>query len=86
MRNGKKVTSNKPNTASSDVCRSISMNCRDDKKLVVQCRSGARSAIGASVLQAAGFKNVVNLTGGYVAWKSGWTAEREVAACDERQA
>ncbi|TWU44243.1 putative polyketide biosynthesis zinc-dependent hydrolase BaeB [Novipirellula aureliae] len=41
-----------------------------DKKIVVQCRSGARSAIAASVLQAAGFKNVVNLTGGYVAWKS----------------
>ncbi len=41
-----------------------------DEKLVVQCRSGARSAIAASVLQAAGFKNVVNLTGGYAAWKS----------------
>ncbi|TWU47055.1 MBL fold metallo-hydrolase [Rubripirellula reticaptiva] len=40
-----------------------------DKKLVVQCRSGARSAIAASVLQAAGFKKVVNLTGGYMAWK-----------------
>ncbi|QDS94551.1 Beta-lactamase hydrolase-like protein [Roseimaritima multifibrata] len=41
-----------------------------DEKLVVHCRSGARSAIGASVLQAAGFKNVVNLTGGYMAWKA----------------
>jgi hydroxyacylglutathione hydrolase len=41
-----------------------------DEKFVVQCRSGARSAIAASVLQAAGFKNVVNLTGGYVSWKS----------------
>ncbi|WP_417738341.1 MBL fold metallo-hydrolase [Rosistilla oblonga] len=41
-----------------------------DQKLVVQCRSGARSAIGVSVLQAAGFKNVVNLTGGYNAWKA----------------
>ncbi len=41
-----------------------------DQTLVVQCRSGARSAIGASVLQAAGFKNVVNLTGGYTAWKA----------------
>jgi hydroxyacylglutathione hydrolase len=39
------------------------------KPLVVQCQSGARSAIGVSVLQAAGFKNVVNLTGGYSAWK-----------------
>ncbi|QDV13075.1 putative polyketide biosynthesis zinc-dependent hydrolase BaeB [Rosistilla oblonga] len=41
-----------------------------DQKLVVQCRSGARSAIGVSVLQAAGFQNVVNLTGGYTAWKA----------------
>ncbi len=42
----------------------------EDKKIVVQCRSGARSAIGVSILQAAGFKNVINLTGGYTAWKS----------------
>ncbi len=41
-----------------------------DRKVVTQCRSGARSAIAASVLQAAGIKNVVNLSGGYVAWKS----------------
>ncbi|MGB7344273.1 MAG: rhodanese-like domain-containing protein [Pirellulaceae bacterium] len=41
-----------------------------DQKVVVQCQSGARSAIAASVLQAAGFKNIINLTGGYVAWKS----------------
>lgn len=40
-----------------------------DETYVVQCRSGARSAIAASVLQAAGFENVVNLTGGYAAWK-----------------
>jgi len=40
-----------------------------DEKIVVQCRSGARSAIGVSVLQAAGFKHVTNLTGGYSAWK-----------------
>ena len=41
-----------------------------DEQIVVQCRSGARSAVGASVLQAAGLKNVLNLTGGYTAWKS----------------
>lgn len=39
------------------------------KPIVTQCRSGARSAIAASVLQAAGIKNVVNLTGGYNAWE-----------------
>jgi hydroxyacylglutathione hydrolase len=41
-----------------------------DGKIVVQCQGGARSAIGVSVLQAAGFRNVVNLTGGYNAWKA----------------
>ncbi|MCM2371461.1 MBL fold metallo-hydrolase [Aporhodopirellula aestuarii] len=41
-----------------------------NQTLVVQCRSGARSAIGASVLQAAGFKDVINLSGGYLAWKA----------------
>ena len=40
-----------------------------DKKLVVQCLGGARSAIAASFLQAAGLKNVVDMTGGYAAWK-----------------
>lgn len=41
-----------------------------DKKYVVHCLGGARSAIGAGVLQAAGIKNVVNMTGGYKAWKA----------------
>lgn len=41
-----------------------------DKKIVVQCQSGARSSIAASVLQAGGIKDVVNLAGGYAAWKS----------------
>lgn len=41
-----------------------------DKELVIQCRSGARSAIGLSFLQAAGFKNVINMTGGYLAWQN----------------
>lgn len=38
------------------------------KKYIVQCRSGARSAIAASILQANGFKDVFNLIGGYIAW------------------
>jgi hydroxyacylglutathione hydrolase len=41
-----------------------------DKQLAVHCLSGGRSAIAVSVLQAAGFKNVLNLSGGYTAWKS----------------
>ncbi len=41
-----------------------------DRKIIVQCRSGARSAIAVSLLKSAGFDKVVNLTGGYTAWKS----------------
>jgi hydroxyacylglutathione hydrolase len=40
------------------------------KPVVVQCQAGARSAIGASVLERAGVRNVINLTGGF----SGWAA------------
>ncbi|MCB0026940.1 MAG: rhodanese-like domain-containing protein, partial [Anaerolineales bacterium] len=38
------------------------------KTIVVQCRTGARSAVGASILQAAGAKKVANLMGGITAW------------------
>ncbi|WP_340672946.1 MBL fold metallo-hydrolase [Brevibacillus agri] len=41
----------------------------EDKPILVQCRSGARSAIGASILQANGFKQVLNLSGGFVQWQ-----------------
>ena len=40
-----------------------------DRPVVVHCQSGARSAIAASVLQARGVKNVVNLAGGFAAWQ-----------------
>jgi hydroxyacylglutathione hydrolase len=38
------------------------------RPVLVQCLSGARSAIGASLLQARGIRNVINLTGGFQAW------------------
>ena len=40
-----------------------------DRPVVVQCQGGARSAIAASVLQARGVRNVVNMTGGFAAWQ-----------------
>ena len=40
------------------------------KAVVVQCQSGARSSIAASMLERLGFTNVSNLTGGF----SGWSA------------
>lgn len=39
-----------------------------DKKLVVQCQAGGRSAIAVSVLKANGFNNLVNMQGGYGQW------------------
>ncbi|WP_158737768.1 rhodanese-like domain-containing protein [Alteribacillus sp. YIM 98480] len=41
-----------------------------DKPIVLHCRTGIRSAIGASVLQAKGIKNVINLSGGYHQWRN----------------
>lgn len=38
------------------------------KPVVVHCHTGDRSAIAASYLLNQGFDNVINLTGGYVAW------------------
>ncbi|WP_114571597.1 MBL fold metallo-hydrolase [Exiguobacterium flavidum] len=40
-----------------------------DKRIVMQCQSGARSAIATSLLKRAGFEHVYNLNGGYNAWK-----------------
>jgi hydroxyacylglutathione hydrolase len=40
-----------------------------DKPVVVYCESGSRSAIAASVLQKHGVPNVINFTGGYLAWR-----------------
>ena len=39
----------------------------NDQRILIQCQSGARSAIAASLLQAAGLL-VTNMTGGYSAW------------------
>ena len=36
--------------------------------IVMQCRSGVRSARGLGILQAAGFRKLRNLTGGILAW------------------
>jgi hydroxyacylglutathione hydrolase len=39
-----------------------------EKLLVVHCKGGYRSSIAASLLQREGFREVVNLTGGFDAW------------------
>ena len=52
-----------------------------DRPVVAQCLGGARSAIAASILQAAGF-DVINLTGGYNAWKRDGLATEKHARQD----
>jgi len=39
-----------------------------DQPIVMQCRSGKRSAQAANILKEAGFKHVLNLKGGIIAW------------------
>lgn len=41
-----------------------------DKKLVLYCGGGSRSALAAQSLKRMGFKNVIFLAGGYRGWKS----------------
>jgi hydroxyacylglutathione hydrolase len=53
------------------------------RPVVLQCQSGARSAIGVSVLERIGFTNVLNLAGGFNAWSAAGLPVAEVAR--ERQ-
>jgi hydroxyacylglutathione hydrolase len=41
-----------------------------DTPIAVHCQGGTRSAIGASVLQAEGFTDVANVTGGFREWEA----------------
>ena len=36
----------------------------------MQCQSGGRSALATATMQQLGYKNVVNLAGGFAAWKA----------------
>ena len=40
-----------------------------EDEIVVYCRSGKRSATACLILETMGFKNMVNLEGGVLAWK-----------------
>ncbi len=49
-----------------------------DKPVVVQCRSGGRSAVGVSLLQAKGVTEVQNLRGGIMGWaRAGLPMEKD---------
>ena len=43
-------------------------NIEKDKKIVLHCHSGARSAEALNILRSKGFKNLKNLVGGIDAW------------------
>ena len=52
-----------------------------DTPVVVQCQTGPRSSIAASLLRAKGFTNVSNLAGGFAEWRAhGNQVEREAPA------
>ncbi len=40
-----------------------------EKSYAFQCRTGGRSVVAASIAERAGFKNILNLQGGIVAWQ-----------------
>ena len=40
-----------------------------DKPVIIQCRSGKRSAQAVMLLEQQGFENLANLKGGILAWK-----------------
>jgi hydroxyacylglutathione hydrolase len=42
-----------------------------NQPIAVHCQGGSRSAIAASVLEAAGHRDVVNVTGGFGDWVKG---------------
>ncbi len=43
---------------------------KDDKPILVVCRSGARSARAASLLASEGYTNLYNLSGGIMSWNA----------------
>jgi hydroxyacylglutathione hydrolase len=56
-----------------------------DRTLVVTCQGGTRSSIGASLLRARGFANVINFTGGFSEWqKAGLPVETSDASTASR--
>lgn len=49
-----------------------------DKPVIIQCRSGKRSAQAVMLLEQQGFDNLANLQGGILAWKEEIDPELDV--------
>jgi rhodanese-related sulfurtransferase len=41
-----------------------------DQQVIIYCATSGRSAMATAVLQMMGFKNVINLAGGYTRWEA----------------
>jgi rhodanese-related sulfurtransferase len=41
-----------------------------NRRIILHCAAGGRSAMGADVLQQMGYANVAHLDGGFTAWKA----------------
>jgi rhodanese-related sulfurtransferase len=49
-----------------------------DKRVILHCASGGRSALAAKALKEMGYGNVAHLEGGFIAWKDqGLPAEQD---------
>ena len=46
------------------------LEAHKNDEIVIHCRSGARSGMAQAMMQAQGFTNVRNLTGGAMAWQA----------------
>ncbi|KAG0484378.1 hypothetical protein HPP92_008264 [Vanilla planifolia] len=51
-----------------DFLEKVTSLCKKDDSIVVGCQTGVRSLKAAADLSKAGFQNVKNIGGGYVAW------------------
>ena len=47
-----------------------------DEEIVLHCRSGQRSGMAKAMMEAQGFRNVRNLTGGVLAWQEAFGATK----------
>lgn len=52
------------------VAERIAGSAAKDDRVILQCRSGARSAAAAEVLAELGYTNLANMTGGILAWEA----------------
>lgn len=52
-----------------DFVRVMQANFPRDTPLVISCQTGGRSARASQMLEAFGYMNVINVTGGFVAWQ-----------------